>query len=149
MQRVLQIKWGRGKIISKPWDFEAMCLVDDNRGGGEIKMCIEAVYYLFEGTSMTNDRLRKISAETLSALCRTVWIWYVSDAAEMIKYTESMPKEQGGVVTMRDIYAQMFKAWGKLPHEVALCRPHDLFAVIGSKTNENAIPPEAGALYGL
>ena len=87
-QRVLTINHGKKKIISKPWDFEAMCLVDDEKRKGKagaLRSGAEAVYYLFEGTEATEEVLKKLNPSALGKLCLQINRWYMSDLAEALK----------------------------------------------------------------
>ena len=73
-------------VISKPWDFEAMCLVDDNRMvQNDVQRCADAVYYLFEGTKITNEYLEGMSYDRLCELCEQVRDWYVEDVLRLLK----------------------------------------------------------------
>lgn len=90
MQRVLTFKSGKRNFISKPWDFEAMCRVqeavcDGVKGIG--KTGGDAVDYLFEGTDATQDILNDAIIEKM-IMCRTVTDWYYNDMAELKKKTE-------------------------------------------------------------
>ena len=86
-QRVLTIDLGGETVVSKPWDFEAMCLVDDakQRGEGQLRMGQDAVFYLFEGTKATDEVLNGLPAGTLSQLAMRVFLWYVQDLADAAK----------------------------------------------------------------
>ena len=85
-QRVLTIDIGE-TVVSKPWDFEAMCLVDDakQRGEGQLRMGRDAVFYLFEGTKATDEVLNSLPSETLSDLSMRVFLWYVQDLSDAAK----------------------------------------------------------------
>lgn len=140
-QRVLTIKIGRGKIISKPWDFEALCLVDDKRAENAsiLKICTDAVYYLFEGTKATNEFLKRLSFETISKLCNEVWIWYVSDMSEATKeHKKGRGESKDGDYKLRNMYYEIFKAWGRLPDEIGRQRPYNVFYVINHAANEDS-----------
>lgn len=69
------------KIVSKPFDFEAMCLVNDahNRGEktGPLNICREAVDYMFEGTDATQDVINSLDVEVRTGLCLKVWNFYI------------------------------------------------------------------------
>jgi len=70
----------RGEVIvSRPLDFEAMCLMNDihtqpNRG--KYSICMNAVPYMFEGTKVTNEVLRNASVEEMAKLCDDLWQMY-------------------------------------------------------------------------
>ena len=89
MQQTLKIEINKEAIISKPFDFEAMCLINDVHNSGEPKgymsMCREAVTYLFEGTKATEDVLRKLPPAKMAALCGKIWGFYASAIEESAK----------------------------------------------------------------
>ena len=89
MQRTLSFTYNKKKYISKPWDFEAMCLVQEaqvsgvkgiGRTGGD------AVEYLFEGTDATAEILNAAIVEKM-AMCRTVVNWYFEDMQKLQELT--------------------------------------------------------------
>lgn len=96
-QRVLSLEVDGNKIISKPWDFEAMCLVDDerNEGKGNLSMAKNAVAYLFEGTDATEEVLNSAPPATLATFCQKVCNWYVSDMSQAVKNAQSPRKKAG------------------------------------------------------
>ena len=89
MQRTLCIEIDGEQIISKPWDFEAMCMIDDarseNPNGGRLRLCTEAVHYLFEGTAATESVLKSLSPQSLTAMSLKVFGWYNQDMGEAVK----------------------------------------------------------------
>lgn len=150
MQRVLVIKMGKGKIISKPWDFEAMCLVDDNRKEGAGTGALEAVYYLFEGTKATNEYLTNLPRKTVLGLCNQVWLWYLDDVTQLLKAGSGNAGEKA--TKLRDLYRLIFQAWGRLPDEIGRQRPRDVFELLTEPETDFSIsdlPPESQAFYGL
>lgn len=96
-QRVLCLHIDGEKIVSKPWDFEAMCLVDDARRnrGGDLSMGKTAVAYLFEGTKATEDVLKAATAAEMATVCKKVCRWYVEDMAVAAKNAQSPQKRAG------------------------------------------------------
>ena len=89
MQRVLTFVHNKKKYISKPWDFEAMCRVQEAQVGGAKGIGMvggNAVDYLFEGTDATQDILNDTRIEKMG-MCRTVVDWYYADMAELQKKT--------------------------------------------------------------
>lgn len=86
-QKRLRIKKGKKHIHSKPWDFEAMCLVDDakreNTSG--LRAGLGAVYYLFEGTEIANAELSALSPGLMMRLCMEVLRWYAEDMQAALK----------------------------------------------------------------
>lgn len=147
-QRVLVIKAGKGKIISKPWDFEAMCRYDDHRGEG-MGAAIGAVYYLFEGTTATEEYLGRIGKERLTELCRQVQVWYYKDLMEAID--QNAPKKsENKDVRLRSIYKTAFEAFGILPKDLAVCAPKDIFYILKEDISDQFdIAPEMKVWYGL
>lgn len=82
MQKVLSFTHNKKKYVSKPWDFEAMCRVQEIHVARETdsigRICGGAVDYLFEGTQATQDVLDASPAEKMR-MCREVWAWYLED----------------------------------------------------------------------
>lgn len=83
MQRVLSFTVGNKKYVSKPYDFETACKIDDVRYGGEkngpLNMCCNAVDYMFEGTEATQDIINSLATSVRVRFCMTVWDWYFED----------------------------------------------------------------------
>lgn len=81
MQYTLTFTHKKKKYVSKPFDFEAMCLINDkhtfNKDKGVLTMCHEAVDYMFEGTEATQDIINAMSVNTRSRLCYEVWKFYL------------------------------------------------------------------------
>lgn len=73
MQKTLSIKVNKKTIVSKPWDFRALCLVQDIHTAGKTNsvgmMCGDAVDYLFEGTEATQDVIDKLDVAIRTNLC--------------------------------------------------------------------------------
>ena len=80
MQNTLNFTLDKKKYVSKPFDFETMCIVNDahNDSGkrGPLNICREAVEYMFDGTEATVDVINKLDAGTHSKLCLDVWKMY-------------------------------------------------------------------------
>lgn len=96
-QRVLTFIENKKKYVSKPWNFEAFCRVQDmhlrrryDENGNDIgpytdsigRICSEAVDYLFEGTQVTQDVLDTAIAVKMK-MCREVFAWYMEDMKEV------------------------------------------------------------------
>ena len=81
MQKTLTIKQDKKTIISKPFDFEAMCIINDahndERAKGPLSMCRDAVNYLFEGTDATQEVIDALSVEEHTQLCLALWRMYM------------------------------------------------------------------------
>lgn len=146
--RTLIIRAGRGKIISKPWDFEAMCLIDDNLDkAGVVNICMDSLCYLFEGTTATPETFSKMSYERLQEMCEKLFSWFVSDIKSIPAGQQANPNHNA---KLRDIYKAVFKAWGTLPREIGLQRPKNLFKLLEEEEPDLAdLPMEVRALYGL
>ena len=85
MQRVLSFKSGKRTFISKPWNFRAACMVQENvmqqmegKNLGIFSACGNAVDYLFEGTEATAEILDQAVAAKMR-MCNEVWGWYSDD----------------------------------------------------------------------
>ena len=156
-QSVLYIKIGRGKIISKHWDFEALCLIDDNiEKNGIIAKCINSVSYLFEGTSATDEFLLSLPPKRIYEMCSTVWSWYLRDILTL-QADKKEPRKKKGEIRLRDMYADIFQAWGTLPDEIGRQRPRCVFHLLshlGDKEPDvdeliGNMSPENRMFYGL
>ena len=81
MQHTLTYEQDGKTYISKPFDFEAMCLINDshmqNENSGYMRHCRNAVDYLFEGTDVTQDVIDKMDVGVLGKMCRTLWLFYI------------------------------------------------------------------------
>lgn len=79
MQDTLTFTVNEKKYISKPFDFETMCLINDNLDGqkGVLSICRDAVDYMFEGTEATQDIINKLAPGMRAALCNEAWRMYV------------------------------------------------------------------------
>lgn len=95
MQRTLSIEHDGETIVSKSFDFETACLVDDVRfqgGKGIMSMCKDAVDYMFEGTKATQAVIEGLDIKTRNELCYQVWDFYMN--ALMGKNAESQEKDK-------------------------------------------------------
>lgn len=74
------------EYISKPFDFEAMCLINDkhisSEKNGPLRLCADAVTYMFDGVS-TDGAFGELSPGEMSRLCMEVWDMYVSALSEI------------------------------------------------------------------
>lgn len=80
MQNVLSFSKDNKKYVSKPFDFEALCLINDKHGDpgvGIMRMTADAVAYMFEGTEATEDVINKLSPSIRARLCKEVWGMYL------------------------------------------------------------------------
>lgn len=80
MQKVLTFESDKKKYVSKPFDFEAFRLTNEEHLKGErvgvASVTIEAVRYMFEGTEATDDVLMSLPVQKLIEMCGKVWTWY-------------------------------------------------------------------------
>lgn len=84
MQRTLSITVNKKTITSKPFDFKAMCMINDlynsEKPIGPLSMCTDAVDYLFEGTEASQEVINALDIETRTRLCLTLWRMYMEVA---------------------------------------------------------------------
>lgn len=78
-QQVLSLKIENETVVSRPFDFEAMCLMNDihAQGKGKLSICANALGYMFEGTAVTDEVLARMELLELTALCNTLWGFYI------------------------------------------------------------------------
>ncbi len=81
MQHTLTFTKDKKKYVSKPFDFEAMCIINDahNDEGrkGPLNICRGAVDYLFEGTYATQDVIDSLGVNERAKMCIALWGFYV------------------------------------------------------------------------
>ncbi len=83
-QQVLTVEYGGETIVSKPFDFETMCLIDDTEGG-MLRKGSEAVSYLFEGTRITDAVLKTLPVEENTRLSMQVCKWFKEEMSSAAK----------------------------------------------------------------
>lgn len=80
MQHVLTFTVGDKKYVSRPFDFETMCVINDAHNDrdkrGPLNICRDAVDYIFEGTDATQDVINSLGAEERARLCLELWGFY-------------------------------------------------------------------------
>lgn len=147
--RRLTVQKGKKTVYSKPWDFEAMCLVDDCRStANPVQMCTACVEYLFDGV-LTTEQLHGFGGRKMYELCLTVVCWY---RADVLKASASCNVSADGRMAagkLRDVYRAIFQAWGRLPDEVGRQTPSALFLAIAGGSEQTEIPSNVSALYGI
>lgn len=86
MQNTLTFTQNKKKYVSKPFDFEAFCLVneahinsDDVKRASIYRICTAAVDYMFEGTDATQDIIDELSPGARAKLCAAVWGMYAAE----------------------------------------------------------------------
>lgn len=81
MQRVLTFTLDKKKYVSKEFDFETVCMINDVHNDAKVKgplnMCRDAVDYMFEGTEATQDIINGLDVNTRARLCIKLWGFYV------------------------------------------------------------------------
>lgn len=81
MQHTLTFTKDDKKYVSKPFDFEAMCIINDAHNDdakkGPLNICRCAVDYMFEGTDATEDVITSLDAGERSRMCIELWGFYV------------------------------------------------------------------------
>jgi len=85
MQHTLSFTKDKTKYVLKPFDFEAMCMINDAHNDGKKKgpltICRDAVDYMFEGTQATQDVIDSLDIDVRSQMCITLWGFYVDALA--------------------------------------------------------------------
>lgn len=85
MQHTLAFTHNKNKYISKPFDFETMCLLNDAHNNGDTKgplsICRDGVDYMFEGTEATQDIIDALEVSERSRLCLELWSFYAEAIA--------------------------------------------------------------------
>ena len=81
MQHTLTFEQDKKKYVSKPFDFEAMCMINDAHARGDkngiLPVCRGAVDYLFEGTEATQDIIDGMDVKEHAKMCLTLWDFYI------------------------------------------------------------------------
>ena len=81
MQHTLSFTKGDTKYISRPFDFETMCIINDAHNDatkhGPLNICREAVDYMFEGTDADQSVLDSLDAGVRARLCIRLWEFYI------------------------------------------------------------------------
>lgn len=89
MQKTLSFTLNKKKYVSRPFDFEAFCKVNEKHiaeGDRGIYRCTEeAVSYLFEGTEATDDVLKSADTVDMAKMCKKVWDFYAEALEEIGK----------------------------------------------------------------
>lgn len=85
MQHTLTFTKDKTKYVSKPFNFEAMCIINDAHNNpeksGPLNICRDAVDYLFEGTDATQDVIESLDIGERAKMCITLWGFYVDALA--------------------------------------------------------------------
>lgn len=89
MQHTLTFTLNKKKYVSKPFDFEAFCKINEKHISEDnvsiYRCCQGAVEYMFEGTEATEDILKQIPVAEMAKLHRRAWEFYIEVAKESSK----------------------------------------------------------------
>ena len=81
MQHTLSFTSGDTKYISRPFDFETMCIINDAHNNpekrGPLNLCRDAVDYMFEGTQADQEVINSLPAGVRAELCVKLWEFYL------------------------------------------------------------------------
>lgn len=87
-QNTLTVKLGDKDIVSKPFDFEALCLINDAHGRGEsgaVNLGHYALPHMFKGTAVTDEVLNTLSIPERGKLCAEIFGMYIEALTEINK----------------------------------------------------------------
>ena len=80
MQHTVTFTKDKKKYVSKPFDFETMCKINDAHNDpdkkGPLNICRNAVDYIFEGTEATQDIINSLEPAERTRLCLELWKFY-------------------------------------------------------------------------
>lgn len=99
-QRTLSFKVGGEVIVSRPFDFEALCLMNDihaQQTKGKFSVCANALPYMFEGTKVTDEVLSNADVAEVGLLCEELWEIYAAELESMAKTKLKNTKRPTGV----------------------------------------------------
>ena len=81
MQHTLTFVKDKVKDVSKPFDSEAMCIINDAHNDenkkGPLSICRDALDYMFEGTDATQDIIDSVDVNERAKMCLALWGFYV------------------------------------------------------------------------
>ena len=80
MQHTVTFVQDNKKYVSKPFDFEAMCISNDVHNSsvkrGPLNICRQALDYMFEGTEATQDIIDAMDVKERTRLSIELWGFY-------------------------------------------------------------------------
>ncbi len=89
MQTTLTFTHDKKKYVSKQFDFETACLINDRHAQnmsaeipdkvGILRMCMDGVVHMFDGTEATQDVIDSLPVKTKAALCGTLFNIYMEE----------------------------------------------------------------------
>ena len=92
-QKTVKIKLGDNIVVSKPFDFEALCLINDVHGKGsvgKVNLGYAALAYMFEGTEVTQSVLDALPMTEKAAICTKIADFYIETLSEAGKYSKNV-----------------------------------------------------------
>ena len=105
MQNTISVTIDGKKIVSKPFDFECMCLVNDMHNSvmrldgsskaGPLRLTKEAVSRMFEGTEVTDEVLKGLSVQQRTALGLACWNIYLANFTNAPKNGQGAEQAEG------------------------------------------------------
>lgn len=82
MEKVLSFTQNGKEYVSKPFDFEAMCIINEAHNDknlyGVLMFCRDAVDYLFEGI-VSQETINNLDTSVRALFCIDLWGWYVEE----------------------------------------------------------------------
>ncbi len=89
MENRLTFTLSEKQYVSKPFDFEAMCIINDAHNDESIKgpfnMCREGVNYMFEGTEAAQEVIEALDVSERTRLCMKLWGFYMMTLSKVVK----------------------------------------------------------------
>lgn len=89
MQTTLHFTKDNKKYVSKPFDFETACLINDrhaqnisapiNEKIGIMRMCFDGVLRMFDGTEATEDVIEGLSVKQKTEMCSKLFDIYTEE----------------------------------------------------------------------
>ena len=83
MQHTLTFVKDKVKYVSKPFDFEAMCIINDAHNNenkkGPLSICRDALDYMFEGTDATQDIIDSVDVLHFGGFTLTLFLQKTSN----------------------------------------------------------------------
>lgn len=85
MQNTLTFEYKGKKYVSKPFDFESLCIINeehinaDRERASIYRIAAPAVDYLFEGTDATQDIIDSLPPAQRAKLCSAAWDMYAAE----------------------------------------------------------------------
>ena len=92
-QKTVKIKLGNNTVVSKPFDFEALCLINDVHGRGNTGMVSlgrAALSHMFEGTEVTESVIESLPIAEKTAICVKIAEFYMETIREANKHSKNI-----------------------------------------------------------